>query len=220
VSAIPSLAPQPRIERRRSLVRAEFVDAARAVIDEHGVQGFSLELVGRRLGLRKQAVYHYFDSKESVLFEVGFEEMSRAAHAVAGAVEGTASGADAVEALLRTYFAAFEGRTRLFQLSHTAQPTLDLGRFMTAERLARIRPLNDLLLKGVAERVAHDRGPGASADEARRFAFTAYTSVVGLLAMKALVESAADPLRHADAALIETLVSTYRRAVNPGKPRP
>lgn len=207
--------PAARVERRRTLARAEFVDAARRVIDEHGVRGFSLELVARRVGLRKQAVYHYFASKEAMLFDVAFEELARAARAVHDAVERTAGAADAVEALLRTYFESFRSRLRLFQLGHMVLPDVEYARVVDADRLARLRPLNDLLLAGVAERVARDRGPGASPAEARRFAFTAYTSVVGLLAMKLLVESANDPLVHRDEALLDTLVSTYRAAANP-----
>src|SRR5437867_8234538 len=102
----------PRIARRGQLAREECVDAARHIIETHGFQGFSLELVAREVGLRKQAVYHYFDSKESVLFEVVYAELSHAAQAVAAAVAPTTNGADAVEALLRSYFAAFKGRTR------------------------------------------------------------------------------------------------------------
>ena len=66
----------PRIARRRQFASEEFVDAARHIIETHGFQGFSLELVAREVGLRKQAVYHYFDSKESVLFEVVYAELS------------------------------------------------------------------------------------------------------------------------------------------------
>lgn len=213
-----ALPPDTRVERRRTLARAEFVDAARRVIEEHGLRGFSLELVARRVGVRKQAVYHYFASKEAVLFDVAFEELARAARAVHEAVARTAGGADAVEALLRTYFDAFRDRLRLFQLGHTVLPDVEYAHLVDADRLARLRPLNDLLLAGVAERVVRDRGPGASRDEARRFAFTAYTSVVGLLATKLLVESADDPLVHRDEALLDTLVSTYRAAANPRSP--
>lgn len=210
----------PRIARRREFACGEFVDAARTIVETYGFQGFSLELVAREVGLRKQAIYHYFDSKESVLFEVVYAELSRAAKAVAAAVAPTTNGADAVEALLRSYFAAFQGHTRLFQLSHTVLPTFDLTRLMDSGRLGRLRPLNDLLLAGVTERVTRDRGPGASPDEARRFAFTAYMSVVGLLTMKALVESAGDPLRHEDEALLTTLVATHRSAVQTRSPKP
>jgi AcrR family transcriptional regulator len=209
-----------RIARRRTLARNEFVDAARLVIETHGFQRFSLELVGREVGLRKQALYHYFDSREALLFEVMHAEHARAADAVSRAVASTTSGADAVEAMLRTYFAAFKGRHRLFQLSHTVLPMFDPARLFNADRLARLRPLNDLLFSGVAERIAHDRGSGSTAEDARRLAFVAYTSVIGLLTMKSLVESADDPLRHADDQLLDTLVSTYRSALETKRPRP
>jgi AcrR family transcriptional regulator len=209
-----------RVARRRLQVRGEFVNAARAVIEEHGLARFSLELVGQHIGLRKQAVYHYFDSREAVLFEIVYEELSRASHAVAAAVAATKTGADAVEALIRSYFAAFQDRLRLFQLCHTVLPMFDLGRALNAQAMERLHPLNDLLFVGVTQHVARDRGPRARPEEARRFAFTAYMAVIGLLTMKALVESAGDPLLHDDEALLATLVATHRLAVNPRRTAP
>lgn len=214
--ATPKPPPASRVDRRRTLAREEFVDAARAVIEAWGFQGFSLARVGEQMGLRKQALYHYFDSKEAVLFEVVFAELSRASEQVATAVEGTRSGADALEAVIRGYFNAFQGRLRLFQLSHTVLPTFDLARVLGANGLARLRPLNDLLLAGATARVAHDLG--SDRDEARRIAFGAYTSVLGLLTMRSLVASAGDPLMHSDDAMLNTLVRTWRAAARPGSP--
>lgn len=218
----PSRRPDrsPRAAARQATTREQFVAAARTVIETHGFQGFSLERVAQHTGLRKQAVYHYFRSKEAVLFEVAFVELSSVAQAVARAVDATSRGDDAVEALLRTYFAAFQGRNRLFQLSHTVLPQFDAGPVLREGGLDRIRPLNDLLLAGVAHRVARDRGRPAGDPEARRFAFTAYTAVIGLLTLKALVESVDDPLRHSDTALIDTLVTSFRHAVNPPEAPP
>jgi AcrR family transcriptional regulator len=214
-------APLPsarRIDRRRAIARDEFVAAAREVVAESGVRRFSLEQVARRVGLTKQAVYHYFDSKEAVLAEVAVGEMARAAREVADAVSRAAGAADAMEAMMRTYFAAFVGRLRLFQLCYTAMPTLDAPPAPDAALLARLHPLNDLVLGGVAERVARERG--LPADAARRLAFVAYTSVLGLLAMRALTEAASDPLRHDDRLLVDTLVATFRQAVTTGSPTP
>jgi len=198
------------------LVQADFIDATYAVIEKHGFQGFTLGLVAEEVGLRKQAIYHYFPSKEAVLFEVALNELTRSASAVAEAVDRTESGADAIEALLRTYFNAFAGRIRLFQLSHTALPFFDFKRMMTPENLARIRPVNDLLYAGTAKRLQDDSNGALDPAEARRLAFVAYTSVVGLLTMKALVESADDPLIHKDTSMIDTLVSVYRKSLSPG----
>jgi AcrR family transcriptional regulator len=205
-----------RIDRRRALAREEFVAAAREVVAELGVRRFSLEQVARRIGLTKQAVYHYFDSKEAVLAEVVVEEMTRAANAVSAAVAPTAGAADAMEAMLRAYFGAFVGRLRLFQLCYTALPALDAAPAPDASLLARLHPLNDRVLGGVAERIGRDRG--LAPDAARRLAFVGYTSVLGLLAMRALTDAASDPLRHGDDALLDTLVASFRHAVTTGSP--
>lgn len=199
-----------RIDRRRALARDEFVAAARDVVAESGVRGFSLEQVARRIGLTKQAVYHYFDSKEAVLAEVAVAEMTRAAQAVAEAVAPTGDAAEAMEVMLRTYHRAFADRLRLFQLCYTAMPALDTPPAPDAQLLARLHPLNDLVLGGVAERLARERR--LEPEAARRLAFVGYTSVLGLLALRALTEAASDPLRHRDDAMLDTLVVTFRHA--------
>ncbi len=206
-----------RVERRRALARDEFLAAALEVVETHGLRHFSLERVGQRVGVRKQAVYHYFDSKEAVLFEVAVVQLAAVAKAVERAVAATGDAADAVEALIRVVFDAFRRRIRLFQLCHTVLPMFDVAQFSDAAQMDRLHRLNDLLLAGVAERFARERGADAGA--ARRFAFVAYTSTIGLLTMKALAESAGDPLRHDDDALLESLVATHRTAAS-GRPSP
>ncbi len=208
-----------RIEKRREHVKTDFIAAAYHVIAKHGLEGFTLGLMADEVGLRKQALYHYFPSKEAVLFEVALAELTRSASAVAEAVALTDNGADAIEALLRTYFHAFAGKIRLFQLSHTALPFFDFKRQMV-DNLDRIRPLNDLLLAGAAQRIEADAQGALDPGQARRLAFVAYTSVVGLLTMKALVESADDPLVHQDTDMIDALVGVYRNSVSqPGARR-
>jgi AcrR family transcriptional regulator len=213
----PAVSGGGRVERRRAAARDEFLAAALEVVEAHGLREFSLERVGRRVGVRKQALYHYFDSKEAVLFEVALAQHAAVAHAVARAVAPTGDAADAVEAMVRAFFGAYHGRLRLFQLCHTLLPMFDVARLADAERMGRLHRLNDLLLGGVAARVARDRG--ADPAQARRFAFVAYTSTIGLLAMMALAESAGDPLRHDADALLATLVATHRTAAS-GRPSP
>lgn len=96
-------------------------------------------------------------------------------------------------------------------------PALDAMPAPDASLLARLHPLNDLVLDGVAGRVARERELPAEA--ARRLAFVAYTSVLGLLAKRALTDAAPDALRHGDDALLDTLVATFRQAAA-GSPAP
>lgn len=55
---------KPLISRRGA------AEAALAVIDEHGLKGFNLALVAKRLGVKPPSLYHHFRDREEVLAEV------------------------------------------------------------------------------------------------------------------------------------------------------
>lgn len=62
--------------RRRAQTREEILDAALAVMVEHGVAALNLTEVARRVGLRQPSLYQYFDSRNAVydaLFERGMQ---------------------------------------------------------------------------------------------------------------------------------------------------
>jgi AcrR family transcriptional regulator len=45
-------------------------EAALAVIDEHGLNGFNMALVAKRLGVKSPSLYHHFHDRRAVLAEV------------------------------------------------------------------------------------------------------------------------------------------------------
>ena len=53
---------------------AQAVLLAQQALARGGVAGLTLDAVARELGVTKQALYHYFDSKDALLFEVVFLE--------------------------------------------------------------------------------------------------------------------------------------------------
>lgn len=55
---------KPMISRRGA------AEAALAVIDEHGLDGFNMALVARRLGVKPPSLYHHFRDRREVLAEV------------------------------------------------------------------------------------------------------------------------------------------------------
>ncbi|MFM6853082.1 MAG: TetR/AcrR family transcriptional regulator [Sphingopyxis sp.] len=55
---------KPLISRRNA------AEAALAVIDEHGLDGFNLALVARQLGVKAPSLYHHFRDKNEILAEV------------------------------------------------------------------------------------------------------------------------------------------------------
>ena len=205
---------EARNERRRDQTRAEILDTARDVVLGSGLASFTLADVADELGLTKPALYYYFDSKEALLFELLLREWFEAATEVQAAVEVTESGADAVEALMRTVFDRYRDRLELFVLFFKMGPGGDFEGIMGPEELERIRPINDMLYAGAEARLRADQRTGAfpRKRDPRRFAFTAQVAVIGFLNMKAIAAAAKDPLIHSDEDTIEDLCRTFRDA--------
>lgn len=60
---VPNTRARVRHEQRRS----SLVEAVEAELDETGLEGATLERVGRRVGLSKGALYYYIDSRDDLL---------------------------------------------------------------------------------------------------------------------------------------------------------
>ena len=211
---MPRPAPPSRLqERRRTGSRREILDAARTVLARVGVPGLTQEAVARELGVTKQALYHYFPSKNALLFEVVLEEHAAAAEAVHTACARAPDGPSALEALIRATVAHFAGRLDAFRLITQQVQFVDAER-MDPETLARLRPLNDRSYGVAEEKLRADwRGArGGKRGDARRLVFTAHLAAMGLLTMKALVERFEDPLRHRDDELVAELCGVFRQA--------
>ncbi len=207
-----------RAERRREQTRKEILEVAREIVIRKGFVGFSLSDVAEGLGLTKPALYHYFSSKQELLWELLLNEWVESATAVHGAVKKTVRGVDAVEQIIRTLFDRYRGRRDLFLLGYHRLLAGELGELVGPEELERIRPVNDLLYQGAEARLRADQSTGGFPKnrDPRRFAFTAHMAVIGLLNMKALVESSGDPLIHGDDELIDDLCRTFRDAAIQG----
>jgi AcrR family transcriptional regulator len=209
---------EARIERRRDQTRAEILDTARDVILGSGLAGFTLAEVAEELALTKPALYYYFDSKESLLFEVLLREWVESATEVQAAIQKTESGIDAVEQLMRTVFDRYRDRLELFMLHYKLGRGGEFEDLVGPEALDRIHPINDMYYGGAEARLRSDQRTGAfpTSRDPRRFAFTAHMAVIGLLDMKAIAMSAQDPLLHSDEDLIDDLCTTFRDAALQG----
>ena len=58
-----------RRSERNAATRAEILEAAWALVREEGPAGLSLRDLGRRVGMRAQSLYSYFDSKHGALLD-------------------------------------------------------------------------------------------------------------------------------------------------------
>lgn len=206
-------------EQRHDQVREEILEATMSVLLRKGPGGFTLNAVARELQLTKAALYYYFDSKETLLFELIYRGLDRQTQTVGDAVEATDTGADALKAMIRAtagYYGARMDELRLTYMMPQADSAGSMS--MTDERFERLRPFNDRIFGAVAERIEADQEAGRIPGHvpARRLAFVAHTSVLGMLLMEGLVESVDDPLLHARPAMVDELVRAFHARLRPG----
>src|ERR1700689_1753746 len=73
--------PMPRLtDERRQERREQVLEAARACLQEHGLEAVSMEMIIARSGLSTGAVYGYFKGKDQIISAVvtdGTAEMGR-----------------------------------------------------------------------------------------------------------------------------------------------
>jgi len=56
--------------------KMKILEAARAIIIEHGIQGATIRGIAEQAGVSTGAIYHYYDSKEAILYDVMDEGLS------------------------------------------------------------------------------------------------------------------------------------------------
>ena len=74
----------PRItDERREARREQVLEAARACLQEHGLEAVSMEMIIARSGLSTGAVYGYFKGKDQIINAVVMEGMAAMAEDLA-----------------------------------------------------------------------------------------------------------------------------------------
>lgn len=209
----PTDARRARQKRRRDRSREDILEAARIVLLRDGIAAMTLEAVAREAGMSKTGLYYYFASKEALVFELVFGVWQGHAERVHDAVEDVEGGGAALASIIGNTVEAYAPRMDDFRLAYLLGQVSTTSRLqLSDEQFARIRPLNDILLAGVTERLSKQGKPGLV--EPRLLAFLAYASAIGLLTVKGLVESQGDPLLYTDEQLIEGLSRIFSAAAN------
>jgi AcrR family transcriptional regulator len=207
-----------RRERRREASRDEILAAARRVLLKHGIANTTLAAIAEEAGLSKASLYYYFASKDALLFELIFGLMEAHAARIKTLAADATTGSASLNAILRGTFSVFANRLDDFRLAflHGQVAGKETVHF-DATQFARIRPLNDLMFGDASRTLADDfrKRPSRARVEPRLMAFLAYTSALGVLTMKGMVESVEDPLLYTDEQLIEGLAKIFSAAAAP-----
>jgi AcrR family transcriptional regulator len=194
-----------RTNRRHQRRRDDIIEAAIAEIEEVGTASFTMASVADRADVTKPSLYYYFANKDDVLRAVTASVLTRYARGAIEALQGK-TGADAAEAFVRYNIAMYRDRFELFRAVYLWPQVRNFADGeMVGEINAAMREVFDVFEAALTPTAPPSVVP-------RRFAFTVWTAVFGLLSSLSLFEGAGVGSRHAADDLIEETCRMVRVA--------
>ncbi len=146
--------------------RRQILEIAAALFDRHGYHETSMQAIADRAGIRKPSLYHYFRSKDEILFTLHETLMtvviSRQEQRLA---EGRVGPAEQLRAMMRDVIGLMEshpGHLRIFFESYRGLPP-DARRSVAAQRTRYRGLVTDVLAAGVAAGEFGDIDPDLAA---------------------------------------------------------
>ncbi|HZH03336.1 MAG TPA: TetR/AcrR family transcriptional regulator [Myxococcaceae bacterium] len=133
-------------------LRRALLDAAVALVAEHGVSGWTLREASRRLGVTHAAPYHHFASKEALLQGVAEEGFSTLAAVLRQVEEGGAADAlEGVAQLGQAYVRFAAEHPSHFRVMFRTGPEGATAPSLRAIRASALQPLSAALGRASAE---------------------------------------------------------------------
>ena len=111
--------PEEKAARREAIL-----SAAKALLDEKGLDDTTISEIGRASGVSKASCYRYFESREAILLEVAVEEVRAWAAEIVTELEPLAGSRD-LEGVARVYAKATAARPRFCMLSSALSSVLE-----------------------------------------------------------------------------------------------
>ena len=204
----------PRVAKKRQRARQEILQTAQELLKDGGVETLTLASVAGQLGMTKQALYHYFPSKEAMLRELVTALLDEEIDALILVIDAPDFVDQPFRKLMRAFydhyivrldaFRTIYGRTQVYSVNQTAidQDTLR----------DEINPRTRRLFDRLEERIAGGSASEQESRHARQLAFTAWTSVLGLMTMFSIADATNDPLVHTHRDLLDMLSNVFDQA--------
>lgn len=209
----PQTARQPsaRVRQKRRQARHDILDAARHLLNGQGIEAVTLASVAAELGMTKPALYHYFPSKDALVRALVISLLSEEIEALIAAVEAQENVADTLPTLIRTFHAHYSERMDAFRIVYCQSQLVSVPSMVMDPQTIRdeINPRTRQLFDVLENRLVAPGASKAKRRQARRLAFTAWTSALGLLTMLSVAAAGGDPLVHRDADLLDTLADVF-----------
>ncbi len=147
--------PGPGSTRKGSdqadIKRAEIVRVAAELFDEEGYHGTGMDDIARAVGIRKPTLYHYFKSKDEILFWIHEDVIDLIIDRQAARARLTMSGGQELLEMIADIFELLEtrpGRSRTF-LEHFRELLPEQQQIVRAKRERYQEGFEEVLTRGV-----------------------------------------------------------------------
>ena len=210
--------PSARIAQKRQQARREILDSAQAILSESGPEAVTLASVAGRLGMTKQSLYHYFASKEALIRGLVTTLLDAEIDSLLNAIAKLRSNKKVLGALIQAFYSHYIDNLDAFRTVYCQLQLYSSSAAALDEMTLRdeIHPRTRLLFDALEERIAGKDATKVQRRSARRLAFTAWTSALGLMTMLGVADATDDPVVHSDKALLKTLSDIFDAAQGAG----
>jgi AcrR family transcriptional regulator len=204
----------PRVARKYAKAQQDILEVAERILLEKGADAVTLASVAKALGMTKQAIYHYFPSKEVLVRKLVTTLLDGEIEALITAVETAKPDVNPLGTLIRAFYEHYAGRLDAYRFVYCQSQLMSAHGAMLDEDTLRddINPRTRHLFDVLEERLAKKGASKRERERLRRLAFSAWTSALGLVTILGVADATNDPLIHADKDLLASLSSVFDRA--------
>ena len=201
----------PRVQKKRDQARVEILDVARELLKEGGVEAVTLASVAGELDMTKQALYHYFPSKEALTRSLVTVLIDDEVESLVTAIAAVDSGNETLGTLIRAFYNHYIHDLNGFRAVYCQLQLYSPPDQQMDERTVRddINPRTRHLFDILEARLTTSEMSKSRRERLRRLAFTAWTSALGLMTIRGVTDALNDPLVHRDEDLLATLAATF-----------
>ncbi|RLA35118.1 MAG: hypothetical protein DRR11_00915 [Gammaproteobacteria bacterium] len=204
-----------RVERKHEQARQEILATAQTLLLQGGADAVTLASVAGDLGMTKQALYHYFPSKEALARSLVAALVDNEIEALVVAIKEVDSGKKSLGTLIRAFYDHYRGRLDAFRFVYCqSQLYRGTGAGLDQDTIRKeINPSTRHLFDVLEAQIADSSANKAQRKRMRKLAFTAWVSALGLVTMLGVADAVDDPLVHSDEDLLDTMSSVFDEAI-------
>ncbi len=205
--------PSVRVAQKRKRAKREILETAQQLLDDGGVEAITLASVSGQLGITKQALYHYFASKEALVRGLVTTLLDDEIETLIAAIEAAKDDSKLLSVLIKAFYAHYIDnldafRTIYCQVQLFAPSNTPIDQVTLREQIhPRTRKLFDILER----RIAGKSAKVSVRRRARQLAFSAWIAALGLMTIIGIADATDDPLSHPHQALLDTLAQAFDR---------